>query len=514
LAAESPLIRILKRLGALVGIAVAVLLAVIWFIPAERAQIVNAGQRFEKRLAIPPLLLPRAVGGEKVFDLAIQQGETELLAGRRTHTFGFSGTYLGPTLRARKGDKVRVNVTNSLAEPTTTHWHGMHLPAVMDGGPHQVIGPAEMWRPHWTVTNDAATLWYHPHMMGATAHHVYRGLAGLFLIDDDRADALGLPSEYGVNDIPLIVQDRKFDAAGQFVYEEPPAEAAGWLDNPTGMMGDRILVNGTLGPFVEVPSSTIRLRFLNGSNARRFNFGFLDNRAFHQIATDGGLLERPVERTRLILAPGERAEILVDVSQVQAPVTLVSYAVVDEVDRFTDFLQRVLAPGNDENEQFQILEIRPSRANGRPGVLPSRLNAIPVVDEGAVVRTRRFTLQFTGRTINGKSMDHMRIDEIVNMGDVERWDIVNESIAYHPFHIHGVQFRVLDRNGRPAPAHEQGWKDTVLIGPSETVRLVMQFTAYADPKQPYMFHCHILEHEDLGMMGQFVVVDATHRPGR
>ena len=498
--------KILRWILLLIGAVAGALAAAIWLLPAEQVKLVNERAKFDTRLVIPPELRPRDVNGEKVFDLNIQQGETELLWRRKTKTLGFSGTYLGPTLRARKGDKVRFNVTNSLDEPTTTHWHGMHLPAIMDGGPHQVIAPNETWRPNWAVTNDAATLWYHPHMMGATARHVYRGLAGLFVIDDDAADKLRLPAEYGVDDIPLIVQDRKFDDLGQFLYEEPPKNPGGWLDNPVGMLGDTILVNGTRGPYLEVGAKLVRLRILNGSNARRFNLGFADNRPFHQIATDGGLLERPIERTRLLLAPGERAEILLDLNKMETRLTLLSYALRDDVDRITDFLQRVLAPGNDENEEFRILEIRPHPAPGKSAVMPGRLVTMPVVDAAAVVNTRRFTLQFTGRTINGKPMDHMRIDETVTMGDLERWDIVNESIAYHPFHIHGVQFRILDRNGNPAPPHEEGWKDTVLVGPSETVRLVMQFTSHADPKQPYMFHCHILEHEDLGMMGQFVVI--------
>ena len=451
--------RLLKfALGVVVGV-LAMLAAAIWLLP-ERVTVVNERVKFENRIAIPPLLLPRDVNGEKVFDLSVQQGETEILRGRQTKTLGFSGTYLGPTLRARKGDKVRFNVSNSLDEPTTTHWHGMHLPAVMDGGPHQVIAPKETWQAHWTVTNDAATLWYHPHMMGATARQVYRGLAGLFVIDDDATDKLGLPAEYGLDDVPLIVQDRKFDDRAQFVYEEPSKDPPGWLDNPVGMLGDTILVNGTRAPFLEVPARLVRLRILNGSNARRFNFGFADNRPFHQIATDGGLLEHPVGRTRLLLAPGERAEILLDLSQVNERLTLMSYAVRDDVDRTTNFLQRVLASRSDENEEFRILEIRPRRMNGKSGVMPDRLATMPALDGSAAVTTRRVMLPTP-------------VDETATVSDIERWEIVNASIAYHPFHIHGLQFRVLDRNGKPAPSYEQGWKDTLLVGPSETVRLIV-----------------------------------------
>ncbi len=283
---------------------------------------VNAQLPLDNRLIIPPLLTPRLENGEKVFNLTVQQGTTEFVAGQRTTTLGFKGAYLGPTLRAHTGDKVRINVTNSLNDTTTVHWHGMHLPAAMDGGPYQLIAPGAMWQPNWTVTNQAATLWYHPHELGKTAEQVYRGLAGLFIIDDANSDGLNLPDQYGVDDIPLVVQDRKFDSAGQFVYQKSGSNAN--LPAPAGMLGDTILVNGTRAPYVEVPQKLIRLRLVNGSDGRRYDFGFADHHAFDQIATDGGLLDAPVERTDLVLAPGERAEILVDLTGATGPLTLLS----------------------------------------------------------------------------------------------------------------------------------------------------------------------------------------------
>jgi bilirubin oxidase len=160
-------------------------------------------------LAIPPLLEPRNESGEKVFDLVARRGNTQFRPGVETTTAGFNGAYLGPTIRAHRGDRVRMNVTNSLDEPTTVHWHGMHLPAAMDGGPHQIIDAGSTWQPHWTISNEVSTLWYHPHFMGRTGPQVYSGLAGLFIIDDANSDALALPRTYGVDDIPVVVQDRK-----------------------------------------------------------------------------------------------------------------------------------------------------------------------------------------------------------------------------------------------------------------------------------------------------------------
>ena len=466
----------------------------------RRIDYVNERVVLQRPLIVPPLLPPRVDGNEKVFDLRIARGQTALLPGRLADTAGFNGTFLGPTVRARRGDKIRINVTNELSDTTTVHWHGMHLPAAMDGGPHQIILPGATWSPYWIVTNEAATLWYHPHVAGHTGPQIYAGLAGLFIIDDANSDGLPLPKTYGLDDIPLIVQDRNFDTAGQLTY-------GGTLMRETfGQLGDTILVNGTYAPYIEVPRNLVRFRLVNASNARRYNFGFSDGRSFHQIATDGGFLDRPVERTHLVLAPGERAEIVVDLSASERPVTLVSDAVPGTA-RMFHLLRSLRLGQGDEYQKFKILELRPRPSAAPKDTLPRQLNAIARLDEKAAARTRVFHL--TDRmSINEKAMDHRRVDEIVRKGDMEIWEIRDEeALFYHPFHIHGVQFQVLDRDARPAADYERGWKDTVLVNPFETVRVIARFVDYSDPHRPYMFHCHILEHEDMGMMGQFVVVD-------
>lgn len=468
---------------------------------AEEKEFVNENLVPQNPLVIPPQLEPSLENGEKVFNLTVQPGEAEILLGKRTHTWGYNGSFLGPTIRAHTGDRVRLNITNHLGETTTVHWHGMELPAAMDGGPHQVIQPGKSWQPYWTITNEASTLWYHPHTMGRTGEQVYQGLAGFFIIDDENTDALSLPREYGVDDIPLVIQDKLFDSNGQFVFpREHQAITA-------GLLGDTILVNGTYAPYLEVPAKLVRFRLLNGSAARRYNFGFSDNRALQQIATDGGLLEAPVERTRLLLAPGERAEILVDLSNATEPIMLMSYSFADGENAVQNAIQEQLTGGTDEGQQFKILELRPRMGTFAVENISSVLNTIERFDEQDAVKTRRFVLE--AFTINGKRMDHERIDEIVGTGEAEIWELTNNSPIYHPFHIHGVQFQILDRNGIEPPAYEQGWKDTVIVTPQETVRLIMQFPDYSDPNLPYMYHCHILTHEDMGMMGQFVVVNQS-----
>lgn len=498
---------ILIVLAVPVSIVVLVTTAAYIYIPLQKPTHPNQGLAFENALSIPALAQPRIENGEKIFDLTAQQSNVQLLPGNKTTVLGFNSGYLGPTIRASKGDKIRMDVTNGLSDPTTVHWHGMHLPAVMDGGPHQSIAPGGNWQPFWTIENEASTMWYHPHLMEKTGEQTYRGMAGMFIIDDQNSEDLNLPKSYGVDDVPVVVQDRKFDQRNQLMYDAHSQDALGH----TGMLGDKILVNGTYAPYASVPAKQVRLRVLNGSNARRYNFGFSDNRTFYQIASGGGLLASPVARSRMILAPGERAEIVVDLSGDTKPVTLISDAVHEDV-TVLRFVRNLLGANRDENQIFKILELRPQPSNTVDAPLPQKLNTIPKLTPDMAMKTRKFTLDEGSQTINGKRMDAARADEVVNSNDVEIWEITNLSGTYHPFHIHAVQFQILTRNGKKPDADEQGWKDTVLVSNGETVRLIMRFPEFGDPNNPYMYHCHILEHEDMGMMGQFVVVRKGTKP--
>lgn len=479
------------------------------FAEIQKPRFVNHDLVMQNALLVPPLLEPKVIGEEKVFVLSAEQSETIFLEGKSTKTAGYNGAYLGPTIRAHKGDPVRIVLTNNLSQPVTAHWHGMHLPAIMDGGPHQEIAPGEVWEPHWTIENEAATLWYHPHVLDHTGEQVYSGLAGLFIIDDENSDSLSLPKEYGVDDVPLIVQDREFREDGQFVYEPQRRDEFGH----TGMLGNTILVNGTYAPFVDVPAKQIRLRILNASNARRYNFGFEDERTFYQIATDGGLLASPVARTTMILAPGERAEVIVDLTGETTPLTLVSDAVHEE-NEVLRLVKALMKLERDENQVFKIIELRPQPTAEVVESLPQSLNSIKPLPSVAAVRTRRFVLDPRNRSINGEVMDHQHVNEVVHSGDVEIWKIINLSGTYHPFHIHGVQFQIVDRGGHPSADYELGWKDTVLVSNAEIVHVIMRFPEFSDPHTPYMYHCHILEHEDMGMMGQFIVTDEKISGGK
>jgi len=489
------LVRILVAVLALglVGVlGLAGLAAWLW----SRADTSNVGELgFANQLHIPPVLEPRVDGaGRKVFDVRLQAGTSELLPGKPARTWGANGTYLGPTLRAARGDRVVVNVANKLPEATTIHWHGMHLPAKADGGPHQMIEPGATWSPGWTIDQPAATLWYHPHPHGVTEEHLYRGVAGLFLLDDPEASSLPLPKRYGVDDIPVVIQDKRFDGDGDLDFGQPPF-------SPAGRLGADLLVNGTHDPHVDVTSQRVRFRLLNASTARVYNLGFADGRAFDLVGTDGGLLERPYRATRVPLSPGERAEIVAELRPGERAV-LRSF----QPDLGLDALQGRFAGADDS---FDVLQVRAGATLTPAPRVPDRLVGHDRLTEADAAQTRQFELNDFS-SINGKAMDLGRVDQAVTVGTTEVWEVRNRSGNPHNFHVHDVQFKVVTGDGADPPPTLGGWKDTVFVPPGTAVRLLIRFADYTDPALPYMFHCHFLRHEDSGMMGQFVVV----RPGQ
>jgi FtsP/CotA-like multicopper oxidase with cupredoxin domain len=485
-----PVKRLLLLLTAFIGAVVVGLLAAVGVVYAH-ADASNIGElRFENKLKIPPLLEPRQEDGRQVFDLKLQTGTSRFLPGKPAETWGVNGPHLGPTLRARRGDDVVVRVRNELPEATTVHWHGMHLPAAADGGPHQQIAPGAVWEPSWTIAQPAATHWYHPHPHGQTADHVYRGLAGLFIVDDPDSASLALPDDYGVDDIPVIIQDKRLRDDGSLDFSQS-------FMSPTGRLGDTILINGTHDPHVGIRDERVRLRLLNASNARVYSVGFSDARAFELVATDAGLLEAPQRLTRVQLSPGERAEIVATFEPGEN-VVLRSF----EPDLGTNFFEGRFAGADDS---FDLLQIRAASTLTPSARVPARLVEPDDLDEQDAGRTRRFVLN--GTSINGKDMDPGRVDLAVEANTTEIWEVHNASGSPHNFHPHGVSFRVIEYAGEAPPPHLSGWKDTVYVAPGETARLLLHFGGYADPDLPYMFHCHVLQHEDRGMMGQFIIVE-------
>jgi len=447
---------------------------------------VDVPETFDAPLPVPPLAPSRVdADGTRTFSLTAQEGTTRFVPGVETPTWGFDGDLLGPTLRASRGEQVAVEVRNTLPEATSVHWHGMHLPAAMDGGPHQPVEPGATWRPTWRIDQPAATLWYHPHPHGRTEEHVYRGLAGFFLLDDPAAPDVGLPDEYGVDDVPVVVQDRKLDADGDL-----DLSGGGEL----GVLGSLVTANGVRGAHLEATTQRVRLRLLNGSTARTYAFGFADDREVLQVASDGGLLPAPVPTTRVQLSPGERAEVVVTVSPGER-VRLRSYP--------PDLGGIVAGFAMGANDTFDVLELRAAQDLAPSPPVAAALTTLEPLPEATVTRT--FDLQ--GRQINGRRMDMDRVDATVEEGATELWEVRNLDLFPHNFHVHDVQFRVLDIDGEAPPPALAGAKDTVYLEPRRTYRLVMRFEDHADPTTPYMFHCHLLLHEDEGLMGQLVVVE-------
>ena len=455
----------------------------------------SPAQGFNNALPIPPVLDSTvASDGARLFTFSVEEGEKTFMPGYVTPTLGYSGDYLGPTIKVRDGERVKFKVENNLKQVTTVHWHGLHVPAQWDGGPRQVIRAGESWNPDFKVNQSAATLWYHPHAMGLTGEHAYRGLAGLFVIEDEKSDSLAIPKEYGVDDIPLVIQDRRFFDDGSFAY------AQNMMDVMHGVIGNYMLVNGSMWPNQDVPKGLVRLRVLNGSNSSVYRISFSDDRQFFQIATDGGFQENPVTLKKLELSGGERSEILVDFS---------NDALNSKVSLFVDQLA-----GN----RFEAMQFTINKTPARSYTIPDTLVSIDWLQESQAAVTRKFKMETMsggmgmmrrgGRlTINGRNMDLNYINERIKLGDTEIWEIENSSAMMmrlpHSMHLHDVQFQILDRNGKKPPLAEKGRKDTVLVQPGERVRIICKFEDYTGI---YMYHCHFLEHEDNGMMGQFEVV--------
>ena len=461
------------------------------------------------KLPIPTLM--DGTSGEPV-DLTIRNGEWSFMRGVTTPTLGISQDYLGPTIQTRRNSELNLHYRNLLDEAVAIHGHGLHVPGDVDGGPQLEMAPGGIWEPRLSIVQPAATCWYHSHSHGRTGHQTYHGLAGMMIIDDDESDAMDLPSRYGVDDLPVIIQDRTFDAQGKFVYSLNKAGDDGWY-------GETVFINGAAGPIANVPAGKVRLRLLNGANARFYIIAFADNRSFDKIATDGGYLESPVPMTSMEMAPGERCEIIVDLSDGQPADLLTLFE--DEVDEggagiITNLLG-LLGQSETRAQAALTLEVDPSlEANTAP--LPERLTTIRRPSDSEIVRTRDFVLTMDhdteqtshaghakmDMTINGAVMDMAVINERVDRGVWERWRVRSEQ-GEHPFHVHGCSFLVEQMGGGASPPDQRGWKDVVVLDDDDWSEFVVRFDYPATEAYPYMYHRHILEHEDRGMMGQFTV---------
>jgi bilirubin oxidase len=420
--------------------------------------------------------------------LTAEPGVAEYVDGLQTQTLAYNGGLPGLLIEADEGDHVEIELRNRIPEQETSiHWHGMPVPADQDGNPMDSIEPGRNRTYSFDLpVGSSGTYWYHPHPHGKTAEQVYHGLAGAFIIKDANDP---VPQDYG--DTPLFFTDLRIGADGQM-----PANTMADLMN--GRVGDHVLTNGQKNPRLEVSAGTYRrFRLFNATNARFLHLTFGDA-PVTIIGTDGGLIEAPTAPVdSLLLVPGERIEIVVAFkSPGQHALKTLAY------DRGW------MGKGKPDEAGQTLMTVDVSSASLIPASpLPAALRDIAVL--GAPVVTRRFEFgedmsapgpdMKMAFLINGESFDMTRINVDAKAGQVERWEIVNPTDMDHPFHIHGIQFQIVEheRHGVRSPAPFRAWKDTVNVRPGETARLLLR----QDRPGLRMYHCHILEHEQLGMMG-------------
>ena len=430
-------------------------------------------------------------------------------------------TSVNPLLRARPGTPVRALLRNRLDQSTIIHWHGFVVDSRNDGIPQETIAPGATYAYDFAVKNRGGTYWYHPHPMVGTSEQAYRGMASFFLVEDDddlrlRA-ALGL--ELGVNEIPVVIQDKRLDPTTRDIVYNPSDQD--WF---MGFLGDVILANLTLKPLWTAAPGPLRLRLLNGSNARIYRLAFLAGSRripFSVLGNDGGLLPSPVPAQEAFLAPGERLDVLLDLADLAGADVFLKSLVFDPLDNESMSMSGAASGGStlDNGEEFYVLKIAVQGGAPRRAPLPPTLSRVDPIDvRGAYRRSLPLTQRMMQWYIAGNRYNINAYPIQVRRGTVEIWDIANSGMSMpHPMHIHGYQFQVLSRRGSPAQVaalagrngllpSDQGFKDTVLTWPGETVSVAIDFRQAFPGVQSYVFHCHNLEHEERGMMVNYRVL--------
>ena len=430
----------------------------------------------------PPLFVNLSTAPRTVeVNLTAAPARLALTPGKVTDVYAYNGTIPGPTLEAREGDRVIVHFTNNLPETTTIHWHGLHIPAAMDGSPLYPVPPGGKKDYVFTIdSGTAGTFWYHPHPDVRTGHQIEMGLYGAIIVRPAHDPLAHMPEKL------LILSDNRIRPDGSPDFP-PPHTPAAIVDEENGREGNILLVNGQLMPTIRIRSGEVqRWRVINAGAARVYRLA-IPGHSLVQVGTDGGLFERPAPMREIVIANSERVEFLV--RGTGSPGSATSLETLP-YDRYMPQTRPA-----DWNQPRRLLALQYSRQRPmRPAAIPAALRVVPALDTNRA--TVRRTLILSQGLINGHTMDMHRVDEKVKLGATEIWTIENVVGLDHPFHLHGYQFQVLDRNG--VPERDRRWKDTVNVPKHESVRFIVHFDA--NPGR-WMFHCHILDHEDHGMMG-------------
>ncbi|OTA17603.1 cell division protein FtsP [Xenorhabdus vietnamensis] len=441
--------------------------------------VVRADRNKQTKLPIPPLLESRI--GQPLF-LAMQKARWSFNGHDKVKIWGFNGNYLGPTIRVRRGDYVKLIYNNRLSEPVSMTVAGLLAPGTLIGGSPHLMQPNGRWAPIIRIDQPATTCWYHANTPNQMAKHVYAGLAGMWLVEDETSRNLPLPKHYGVDDFPVILQDKRLDNFDAIEYV--PLDTQGFL-------GNTLVVNGVENPFVEVARGWVRLRLLNASNARRYQLQLSDGRPFYMIGTDQGLLPAPVAVQLLSLAPGERREVLIDMSKVES-VTITAGEPAGIMDR----LKGLVSPST----KLLSTTVLTLKASGLLPLVTDKLPAQLVVDNPHInssIQSRQIGL---GDYSQGSSDKHL-VDITSQQGAWERW-IVTTSIP-QPLHIEGVRFKVINLNGKRPEPQDYGWKDTVWIDSRAELLVNMVQPSYEN--FPFMYYSQILEMADRGVAGRLIV---------
>lgn len=447
--------------------------------------------------------------------------QAKVLKGDKRAVTSLPESYLGPIIRVHKGTKVRINFINDLPQASVVHWHGLIVPEVMDGHPRYAVPPGGKYLYEFEVGNRAGTYWFHPHPHGHTGEQVYGGLAGLFIVTDDEERALKLPD--GKQDVALVLQDRSFTRDNQLRYVGAGQGMGGMMERMNGFTGDQIMVNGRPDFTLHAERKAYRLRFLNGSNSRIYKLAWHDGTPLTVIGTDGGLLAKPVSRDYVTLAPAERIELWVDFSGRKTGEELTLKSLPFSTSNGGGMMGG--GGGLANGAEFSVLKVKMEKGAAVTGKLPERLASIePLNPQQAVnMKNPRVFSVTAGRMqwgLNGRvfEMEEVADDEIVKLGTTEVWQFENEASMGmmggmpHPLHVHGVQYRIIKRtvasgamsawNSLSAGFVDEGWKDVVLVMPGERVQVLILFNNYPGL---FVYHCHNLEHEDMGMMRNFLI---------
>jgi len=455
-------------------------------------------------------------------------------------------SYLAPTLNLQKGQKVRIYLKNQLPAQSILHWHGLHVPSKMDGNPMYAINHGETFVYEFEILNRAGTYWYHAHTHSVTAKQVYSGLAGLIIVSDAEEQALNLPK--GDYDIPIVIQDRSFDRRNQLVY------ASHMMQKMTGFLGDQMMINGQPDFVLPVEKRSYRLRLLNGSNSRIYKLAWDDGSAVTVIGTDGGLIEKPESMPYVMLAPAERRELWVDFSDKPIGTELTLRSIPFDGASMHGGMMGGMGGGMMGGRRggmgmggmmggrrgmggmsgnslplggdYPVLKVKVVKQAKSNDSLPARLTPIKPLKLSDAAnqnnpRTITLSMRHMSALLNGRSykMNDIRPDEVIPVNTLQLMAFdngYNHSMGMmampHPMHLHGEQFQIIKReiNPRHQSAHasvnkglvDSGWKDTALVMPGERVTLLKPFN---DFKGLFMYHCHNLEHEDMGMMRDFLI---------